>query len=93
MRWREAPAAPDLRDTPVAAAASRKVGPASHRSASGAQARTAGIGGDAGIRNSRAGFGDDRAKTNGEWAGCRAGFAAFRRGDFDFSRTGRLAPS
>ena len=94
MRWREAPAAPDLRDTPVAAAASRKVGPASHRSASGAQARPAGIGGDAGIRNSRGGFGDDRAKTGGKWASSRAHLAASRRGgDLDFSRTGRLAPS
>ena len=95
MRWREAPAAvPDLRDTPVAAAASRKVSPASHRSASGAQARPAGIGGGAGIRNNRGGFGDDRAKTRGEWAGSTARFAASRRGsDFDFSRPGRLTPS
>jgi hypothetical protein len=91
MRWREAPA-PNLRDTSVAAV-SRKVSPASYHSAPGAQARAAGTGGDAGIRNSRAGFGDDRAKTNGEWGGSRAGFAASRRGDFDFSRPGRLTPS
>jgi hypothetical protein len=93
MRWREASAAPDLRDTPVAAA-SRKVGPAAHRSASGAQARPAGVGGDAGIRNSRGGFGDDRAKTGGKWASSSARLAASRRGgDFDFSRPGRLTPS
>jgi hypothetical protein len=94
MRWREALAvAPDLRDTPVAAVP-RKVSPASYRSAPGAQARAAGTGGDAGIRNSRGGFGDDRAKTGGEWAGSTARFAASRRGgDFDFSRPGRLTPS
>jgi hypothetical protein len=92
MRRREAPAAaPDLRDPPVAAA-SRKVSPA-YRSAPGAQARTAGTGRDVGIRDSRGGFGDDRAKTSGEWAGSTAGFAASRRGDFDFSRPGRLTPS
>ena len=95
MRWREAlAAAPDLCDTPAADAASRKVSAASHRSASGAQARPAGIGGDAGIRNSRGGFGDDRAQTGGKWASSRARLSAFRRGgDLDFSRTGRLAPS
>jgi hypothetical protein len=95
MRWREAlAAAPDLRDTPAADAASRKVSPASYRSAPGAQARSGGTGGDAGIRNSRGGFGDDRAETSGEWAGSRARFAVCRRGgDFDFSRPGKLTPS